>query len=122
MAGSGAVEPLSLLSLVEPARWQRLQDHFASVLGIPLRTLSPSRELLVNPSWPPGLPAEQIVSALKVGGGLGQLRPLPPADARAGRRRPGGVDDPALAQAAHLLRRPLAAQSAGGGVLLARAV
>ena len=76
MAGSGAVEPLSLLSLVEPARWQRLQDHFAGVLGIPLRTLSASRELLVNPSWPPSLPVEQIVSALKVGEELEQLVPL----------------------------------------------
>jgi hypothetical protein len=61
---------------VEPARWQRLQDHFAGVLGIPLRTLSPSRELLVNPSWPPGLPAEQIVGALKVGEELEPLLPL----------------------------------------------
>jgi putative methionine-R-sulfoxide reductase with GAF domain len=76
MAGSGTVEPLFLLSLVEPARWQRLQDHFAGVLGIPLRTLSPSRELLVNPSWPPGLPVEQIVSVLRVGEELEQLLPL----------------------------------------------
>lgn len=76
MAGSGTLEQRSLLSLVEPARWQRLQDHFAGVLGIPLRTLSPSRELLVNPSWPPGLPAEQIVSVLRVGEELEQLLPL----------------------------------------------
>ncbi|OGX29712.1 MAG: hypothetical protein A3B78_00905 [Omnitrophica WOR_2 bacterium RIFCSPHIGHO2_02_FULL_67_20] len=78
MAGSGALEPPSLLSLVEPARWQRLQDHFASVLGIPLRTLDLARKLLVNPSWPPGLPAEHIVCLLRVGDELEQL--LPAAD------------------------------------------
>ena len=55
-----------------------MQDHFAGVLGIPLRTVNLSRKLLVNPSWPPGLPAEQIVSVLRVGEELEQL--LPPAD------------------------------------------
>lgn len=75
MAGSGATEQLALLSLMEPARWQRLQDHFASVLGIPLRTLSPSREMLVNPSWPPGFPADQMVAALRVGEEIEQLLP-----------------------------------------------
>ena len=76
MAGSGALEQPSLLSLVEPARWQRLQDHFASVLGIPLRTLNPSRELLATPSWPPGLLAEEIVPILRVGEELERLLPL----------------------------------------------
>ena len=77
LAGSGTIESLPLLSLVEPGRWQRLQDHFAGVLGIPLRTFSPSRELLVNPSWPPGLPAEDIVSVLHVGEEIEELLPGP---------------------------------------------
>ena len=69
---------LSLLDLVDPKRWQRLQDHFTSVVGIPLRTVSPSRELLVSPSWPVHLSAERVVSLLKVGEELERL--LPPKD------------------------------------------
>jgi hypothetical protein len=74
----------SLLELVEPARWQRLQDHFARVFGIPLRTVSPSHELLVNPSWPLGIDVERVISAFRVGEELDQLIPsgAPPDDIR----------------------------------------
>ena len=67
MDGTGAGEPLTLLGLVEPARWQRLQDHFSSLLGIPLRTVGASRALVVNPSWPPGMDAEQTIRLLHMG-------------------------------------------------------
>ena len=66
-----------LLELVEPPRWQRLQDHFAGVLGLAIRTVSPSHELLVNPGWPSGFPTEPMVESLKIGGELGQLLPTP---------------------------------------------
>ena len=76
MDGSRAAESLELLNLVEPSRWQRLQDHFASVLGIPIRTVSPFHELLVNPSWPAGLEPESAIGLLKIGAELEQLAPL----------------------------------------------
>ena len=65
----------SLLELVDIARWQRLQDHFAHVLGIAIRTVTPSHELLVAPGWPPGLVAEHAVELLSIGHELDQLLP-----------------------------------------------
>lgn len=70
----GGSQP-ALLDLVEPRRWQRLQDHFAGVLGIAIRTVTPAHELLVAPSWPATLSADQVVSALKVGEELERLLP-----------------------------------------------
>lgn len=67
-----------LLDLVEPARWQRLQDYFANVLGLPIRTLDRSHRLLVSPSWPQHLDRDEIVRILQVGDELGSL--LPPLD------------------------------------------
>jgi hypothetical protein len=72
--GSPAERP-ELLQLVEAGHWQRLQDHFAGVLGISLRTVSPSRQLLVAPSWPPGFPAEGVIRTLRVGDELEHLLP-----------------------------------------------
>jgi len=66
---------LSLLDLVESSRWQRLQDHFANVLGVTIRTMSPSRELLVSPSWPAGFSTEHAIELLKVGEEVEQLVP-----------------------------------------------
>ena len=66
----------ALFDLVEPTRWQLLQDHFVSALGIPLRTVSPSHELLTTPSWPSALHAERVVSGLRVGEELQVLLPL----------------------------------------------
>lgn len=68
-----------LLHLMDHERWQRLQDDFANVLGIPLRTVSPDRQLLVNPSWPAGLDAERMVALLKMGEELEPLLPSPGA-------------------------------------------
>ena len=73
--GMTTQEQATLLGLVEPGRWQRLQDHFSGVLGIALRTFNLSRDMLVNPSWPPGAPADQMVAALQVGEEVEQLRP-----------------------------------------------
>jgi len=77
-----AAEWPSLLELVETRRWESLQDHFADVLGIALRTIRPSHELVVTPSWPPSLAVESVVSLLKVGEELEQLVPKdePPRD------------------------------------------
>lgn len=72
----GAAADVSFRQLVEPARWQRLQDHFARVLGISLRTVTPSHELLAAPSWPPGLDPDATVELLKVGEELDALLPL----------------------------------------------
>ena len=77
-AGQAAAQRPSLAEIVEPQRWQQVQDHFASVLGVALRTVSPSRELLSAPSWPPGVHAESVVQLLRVGEELEPL--LPPAD------------------------------------------
>jgi|GEM_PF-1793425 len=65
----------SLPELVSPERWQRLQDHFADVLGIGLRTFSPDRRLLVNPSWPSGLDAQKLTTLLNLGEELEELMP-----------------------------------------------
>ena len=82
MEGRSTADHVRLLDLVEPSRWQRLQDHFARVLGVAIRTVDPSRRLLVNPSWPAGLIAEQAISLLKLGEELTPLLPIqtPPQD------------------------------------------
>jgi hypothetical protein len=71
-----------LLELVEPARWQKLQDHFASVVGVAIRTISPSHQLLVSPSWPASLSADRAIEGLKIGEELEALLPrqTPPND------------------------------------------
>lgn len=76
MDGSVSAAPLSLAELVEPSRWQRLQDHFASVLGVPIRTITARHELLVNPSWPAGLDADRVIGLLRMGEELDRLVPL----------------------------------------------
>ena len=76
MDGRDAPGHLALLELVEPARWQRLQDHFTCVLGVAIRTINPARQLLSNPSWPNDLNADQIIAALKVGEELERLIPI----------------------------------------------
>ena len=77
MVGPDApTERPALSELVDPPRWQRLQDHFSSVLGIPVRTMSSSHNLLTTPSWPPGLDAERAIQWLKIGEELEQLLPL----------------------------------------------
>ena len=82
MDGPVSAAPLSLAELVEPSRWQRLQDHFASVLGVPLRTITARHELLVNPSWPAGLDADRVIGLLHMGEELDRLVSLqdPPRD------------------------------------------
>lgn len=77
MDGRQTPGPLSLLDLVESPRWQSLQDHFARVLGVTIRTVDSSRHLLVNPSWPFGLIPEQVIRLLSVGE---ELEALIPAD------------------------------------------
>lgn len=72
----GAAADVTFRQLVEPERWQRLQDHFARVLGISLRTVTPSHELLATPSWPPGLDPDTTVELLKVGEELESLLSL----------------------------------------------
>ena len=76
MAGREVAEHLSLLDLVEPPRWQRMQDHFASVLGVFVRTISPLHELLVNPSWPSAIEPERTLRLLKIGEELDQIVPI----------------------------------------------
>lgn len=67
---------LSLPELVEPLKWQRLQDHFANVLGIMLRTVSPTHALLTSPSWPSSFDAERAIRLLHIGDELEQLLPV----------------------------------------------
>jgi len=76
MGHSGLAERVGLLQLVDALRWQRLQDHFASVLGIPIRTVSASRQLLVPPSWPATLQRDRTIELLRIGD---ELDPLIPA-------------------------------------------
>ncbi|MBI4342944.1 MAG: GAF domain-containing protein [Candidatus Omnitrophica bacterium] len=75
MERAGAAEPLSLRQLVEPIRWQRLQDHFARVLGITLRTIASDHELLSVPSWPSGVDPDSAIGLLKIGEELDALVP-----------------------------------------------
>jgi len=76
MDSPAAEDRPSLPDLIDPRRWQRLQHHFAGVLGIAIRTVGPSRELLVTPSWPSTLTADQVVRLLKVGEELPELLPF----------------------------------------------
>lgn len=75
-------ERVALLELVDPTRWQRLQDHFASVLGVAIRTTDSSHEFLVDPSWPSNADVNRTIELLKVGEELEQLIPCqnPPPD------------------------------------------
>jgi len=75
MGGREKEECLTLLESIEPDRWQRLQEHLTGVLGVPLRTVSPSHDLLVAPSWPTGLSPEIVIDLLKVGEELDALLP-----------------------------------------------
>ena len=75
-SGRWTPERLTLLDLVEPKRWQRLQDHFAGVVGIPIRTVDAQHALQVNPSWPTHLHVEPTIELLNVGEELDQLLPI----------------------------------------------
>ncbi len=81
-ANQAIPEQPSLLDLVESKRWQRLQDHFANILGIAVRSISPSHALLVPPSWPQCVSADPAVKLLKIGEEIEQLIPSgdPPRD------------------------------------------
>ncbi len=78
MGADSQGHPPSLLELVPSERWQRLQDHFAEVLGFGLRTVSADRRLLVSPSWPSGFDVPRITASFKLGE---ELEELLPADA-----------------------------------------
>lgn len=65
----------SLLQLVSATRWLKLQEQFAKVLGIPMRTVSPSGTLLLKPSWPASLLNDQAIALLKAGEELEALIP-----------------------------------------------
>ncbi|MBI3321030.1 MAG: GAF domain-containing protein [Candidatus Omnitrophica bacterium] len=71
-----AANSLSLLDVVGSQRWQRVQDHFSTVLGVAIRTVSPSHVLLAVPSWPPTLTPDRVINLLKVGEELESLLPL----------------------------------------------
>ncbi len=78
----GEREPVALLDLIEPASWQRLQDHFSSVLGVTIRTVGPAHELLVTPSWPSGIAPDRVIQLLRIGEELDEL--IPPGEAPTG--------------------------------------
>ncbi len=65
----------SLLELIEPERWLRLQTRFSLVLGVGLRTISPSKTHLVDPTWPAGTDSEKLMELLVVGEELEELFP-----------------------------------------------
>ena len=64
-----------VLELISLERWHALQDHLAHALGVGLRTLSLTRQLLVNPSWPPGFQGERALRLLDLGRELDDLFP-----------------------------------------------
>jgi len=76
MDGHPVVERLALGEFSDLPQWQRVQAHFATVLGIALRTLSPQRHLLTEASWPSGVDADRTIRLLKIGEELDQLVPL----------------------------------------------
>lgn len=73
MGSSDTAQGRAVLALIAALQWQRLQDHFANVLGVVLRTVSLSRQLLTTPSWPSGLDPERVIRALGVGEELEKL-------------------------------------------------
>lgn len=64
-----------MLELIESSLWQRLQDRFTHVFGVPIRTIHPTHQLLTQPSWPHGLDVDQLVHTLRVGEELDLLVP-----------------------------------------------
>ncbi|MBI2093897.1 MAG: GAF domain-containing protein [Candidatus Omnitrophica bacterium] len=72
---AGQKAKLALLELIHPPRWQSLQNHLTSVLGVPIRTVSPTRTLLVDPSWPTPSNADRMIELLKIGEELPALLP-----------------------------------------------
>lgn len=75
MNGTSTVDKLALLELIDMERWQRLQDHFSRVLGVAIRTITPSNALLTNPSWPASVDADRVISVLRIGEELAALLP-----------------------------------------------
>lgn len=82
MESASISHAVTLPALVPVERWQRLQEHFTRVLGVPLRTVGPFRELLTAPSWPGGLETDGLITRLRIGEELERLLPLDrlPAD------------------------------------------
>lgn len=62
-------------AVLSSERWQRLQDHFARVLGIGLRTIAREKTLLSSPSWPSGFDPLLTTSLLELGEELDDLLP-----------------------------------------------
>ncbi len=66
-------DPYGLPELLAADYWQRLQDHFAEVLGVGLRTVTADRTLFIDPSWPAGLDAQKLTTSLALGDELDEL-------------------------------------------------
>jgi len=67
---------ISLLNFVDAQAWQRIQEHLAHVLAIPIRTIGFSHELFVQPSWPANLMNDSVIALLQAGEELDQLLPV----------------------------------------------
>lgn len=65
-----------MTELIGPDAWQHLQDHLSRVLGIPIRTLGRSHELLAHPSWPAHLMSDAAMGLIHAGEELDELLPL----------------------------------------------
>ena len=77
MASAGAEKFLRLTDVIEEKRWLRLQDCFSNVLGMLVRTVSSSRDLLVEPSWGSlRQPTESLIDGLRIGDELESLLPF----------------------------------------------
>ena len=75
MSAEGMAPGARGLAMLSTERWQRLQDHFAQVLRISLRTLNRRHAFLSHPSWPSGLDPVAMASLLKLGDELEELLP-----------------------------------------------
>jgi hypothetical protein len=64
-----------LAEILDLDRWQRIQNHFSQVLGIPMRSFTAQRELLVRPSWPELFPMDEAIAYLRIGDELDALIP-----------------------------------------------
>jgi hypothetical protein len=119
MDAEGRVPVVTLPELVAPDQWQRLQDHFADVLGIGLRTCTADRRLIVNPSWPVGLDIQKLTAVFKLGEELDELLPhgQPPTETTT-ILRPSGISFSVCPLRASPAR--VAAYFAGGPIVLGR--
>ncbi len=75
---------ISLKEVIDINQWQEIQDHFAEVIGVTIRSVDPNGNLLTKPSNPTRLCEEIIRSSPEGIAGCAGCLPTPIADLESG--------------------------------------